>query len=147
MTLTREAKTLTLDGGLAVFEAAIAGAERIGQPMCIAVVDAGGNLLAFGRMDGARGLSVTSSINKARTAALSGDPTGSATADVEMQVMTTASAAAALTHRQASAAAASRDAVEIAGSFSRFLDDRFRRPHLPIAPGRAAGSPAAVNFL
>jgi glc operon protein GlcG len=86
MTLTRETKTLTLDGGLAVLAAAIAEAERIGQPMCIAVVDTGGNLLAFGRMDGAKGLSVTSSINKARTAALSGEPTGSATADVEMQV-------------------------------------------------------------
>ena len=54
--------------------------------MCIAVVDTGGNLLAFGRMDGSKGLSVTSSINKARTSALSDTPTGGAHADVEIQV-------------------------------------------------------------
>ena len=54
--------------------------------MCIAVVDSGGNLLAFGRMDGSKGLSVTSSINKARTSALSGGPTGGAHADVEIPV-------------------------------------------------------------
>jgi uncharacterized protein GlcG (DUF336 family) len=54
--------------------------------MCIAVVDLGGNLLAFGRMDGSKALSVISSTNKARTAALSGEPTGGAHADVEIQV-------------------------------------------------------------
>jgi uncharacterized protein GlcG (DUF336 family) len=50
--LVKDARTLTLTGGLAVLNAAIAEAERIGQPMCISVVDTGGNLLAFGRMDG-----------------------------------------------------------------------------------------------
>jgi uncharacterized protein GlcG (DUF336 family) len=86
MTFTRDTRTLTLDGALEVLNAALAEAKRIGQPMCIAIVDAGGNLLAFGRMDGAKGLSVTSSINKARTAALSSEPTGAAAADVEIQV-------------------------------------------------------------
>ena len=74
--LFKDAKTLTLAGGLAVLNAAIAEAERIGQPMCISVVDTGGNLLAFGRMDG----------SKAVTAALSNEPTGGAHADVELQV-------------------------------------------------------------
>lgn len=72
MTDIKETRTLTLEGALKVLNAAIAEATRIAQPMCIAVVDTGGNLLAFGRMDGSKGLSVTSSINKARTSALSG---------------------------------------------------------------------------
>ncbi|WP_206071442.1 heme-binding protein [Antrihabitans stalactiti] len=82
----KEAKTLTLAGGLAVLNAAIAEAERIGQPMCISVVDTGGNLLAFGRMDGSRALSVISTRNKAVSAALDGAPTGGVHADVELQV-------------------------------------------------------------
>lgn len=86
MTDVKATRTLTLAGGLKVLQAAVSAADAMGRPMCIAVVDAGGNLLAFGRMDGAKGLSVTSSINKARTAALSGEPTGGANADVEIQV-------------------------------------------------------------
>ena len=82
----KDARTLTLAGGLAVLSAAIAEAERIGQPMCISVVDTGGNLLAFGRMDGSKALSVISTRNKAVTAALSNEPTGGAHADVELQV-------------------------------------------------------------
>ena len=86
MTLFKDTRTLTLDGGLAVLNAAIAEAKRIGQPMCISVVDTGGNLLAFGRMDGSKALSVISTRNKAVTAALSNEPTGGAHADVEIQV-------------------------------------------------------------
>jgi glc operon protein GlcG len=86
MTDIKDTKTLTFDGALKVLNAAIAEAIQIGQPMCIAVVDSGGNLLAFGRRDGSKGLSVTSSINKARTSALSAVPTGGAHADVEIQV-------------------------------------------------------------
>ena len=82
----KEARTLTLEGGLKVLHAAIEEAKRIGQPMCIAVVDLGGNLLAFGRMDGSKALSVISSTNKAVTAVLSGTPTGGVHADVELQI-------------------------------------------------------------
>ena len=82
----KEARTLTLEGGLKVLHAAIEAAKRIGQPMCIAVVDLGGNLLAFGRMDGSKALSVISSTNKAVTAVLSGAPTGGVHADVELQI-------------------------------------------------------------
>ena len=45
-------------------------------PQCITVVDDGGNLLAFARMDGARVLSIDSSNAKARTAASSRAPSG-----------------------------------------------------------------------
>jgi uncharacterized protein GlcG (DUF336 family) len=86
MTLFKDTRTLTLEGGLAVLNAAIAEARRIGQPMCISVVDSGGNLLAYGRMDGSKALSVTSTRAKAATAALSNEPTGGAHADVELQV-------------------------------------------------------------
>lgn len=86
MQLFKDTRTLTLEGGLAVLNAAIAEAHRIGQPMCISVVDSGGNLLAFGRMDGSKALSVISTKNKATTAALSNEPTGGAHADVELQV-------------------------------------------------------------
>ena len=48
---------LTHAGALAVLEAAIAKATEMQVPQCIAVVDAGGNLLAFARMDGAKVLS------------------------------------------------------------------------------------------
>jgi uncharacterized protein GlcG (DUF336 family) len=34
-----------------IIEAAISKAEEIGQPMCVAVVDYGGNTIAFARMD------------------------------------------------------------------------------------------------
>ncbi|WP_210275573.1 GlcG/HbpS family heme-binding protein [Rhizobium sp. G21] len=81
MTYVKDTKTLTLAGGLAVLQAAIAEAEKIGQPMCISVVDTGGNLLAFGRMDGSKALSVISTRNKAVTSALSNEPTGGAHAD------------------------------------------------------------------
>ena len=53
----------------------IEGAEReatkIGVPMCIAVVDESGNLVAFRRMDGGKILSVGLSQDKAFTAAVS----------------------------------------------------------------------------
>lgn len=82
----KDTRTLALAGAQAVLQTAIAEAERIGAPMCVSVVDAGGNLLAFARMDGSKALSVISSRTKAETAALSGEPTGGANADVELQI-------------------------------------------------------------
>lgn len=81
-----DTRNLTLAGGLKVLQAAIAKAEELARPMCICVVDQGGNTLAFARMDGSKALSVISATNKARTAALSGEPTGGAHADVEIQI-------------------------------------------------------------
>ena len=59
---------LTLADARTIIEAAEKRAEEIGQPMNIAVVDAGGNLIAHVRMDGAWIGSVDISISKAWTA-------------------------------------------------------------------------------
>jgi glc operon protein GlcG len=47
-----------------------------GVPKCIAIVDPGGHLLAFTRIDGAFTQSIDSAIAKARTAASFGAPPG-----------------------------------------------------------------------
>jgi uncharacterized protein GlcG (DUF336 family) len=59
---------LTMDNARSIIEAAIAKAKTIGQPMNIAIVDAGTNLMAFARMDGAWLGSIDIAINKAFTA-------------------------------------------------------------------------------
>jgi uncharacterized protein GlcG (DUF336 family) len=59
---------LTMDKALLGIEAAIEKARKIGQPMNIAIVDAGTNLMAFMRMDGAWLGSIDIAINKAFTA-------------------------------------------------------------------------------
>jgi len=59
---------ITLDEALKLITAARNQAKKIGVPMVIAVVDAGGNLVAQQRMDGALLVSVDISRNKAYTA-------------------------------------------------------------------------------
>lgn len=59
---------MTLAAARRVIEAAERKAVDVGQPMNIAVVDAGGNLVAHVRMDGALIGSVAISIDKAWTA-------------------------------------------------------------------------------
>jgi uncharacterized protein GlcG (DUF336 family) len=44
---------MTMNKAQLIIEAGIAKAKEIGQPMSMAVVDAGTNLQAFARMDGA----------------------------------------------------------------------------------------------
>lgn len=61
-------ETVSLDDARRVIAAGEAKAQEIGQPMNIAVVDAGGNLVAHVRMDGAWIGSIDISINKAFTA-------------------------------------------------------------------------------
>ncbi len=58
-----------------VLAAAVQKAGEIGQPMNIAVMDAGMNLVAFERMDGAWVLSVDIALGKAFTSAGRGLPT------------------------------------------------------------------------
>lgn len=58
---------ITLSEARAIIEAAEKSAASIGQPMNIAVVDGGGNLVAHVRMDGAWIGSIDISINKAWT--------------------------------------------------------------------------------
>ncbi len=59
---------LTMDKAQQIIEAAIDKAKTIGQPMNVAIVDAGANLMAFMRMDGAWLGSIDIAINKAFTA-------------------------------------------------------------------------------
>jgi glc operon protein GlcG len=76
--VTRNHPKLTLEGARAVLAAAERRAEEIRVPMDIAVVDDGGHLLAFERMDGARPSSIAISLVKAQAAALRRAPTGAA---------------------------------------------------------------------
>lgn len=61
-------KDIGLDQANSALEAAIKKAEEIGTTMDIAVVDVGGNLKAFARMDGAWLGSIDIAQKKARTA-------------------------------------------------------------------------------
>ena len=63
------ATTMNLQIALNGMNAAIVSATKLGVKMNIAIVDAGGNLVAFNRMDGAWLGSVDISIKKAKTAA------------------------------------------------------------------------------
>jgi uncharacterized protein GlcG (DUF336 family) len=67
---------ITLDQAMVVVKAAKAQALKQGTLMNIAVVDAGANLTAFIRMDGAFIGSIDISIKKAKTARLFNMPTG-----------------------------------------------------------------------
>ena len=66
--MANEAAGITLREAREVIARAEAKASELGQPMNIAVVDEGGNLLAFARMAGAWLGSIDISINKAFTA-------------------------------------------------------------------------------
>lgn len=68
--------SITLDQAEAAVKAAKAKAVEIGVKMNIAVVDAGANLTAFARMDGAWLGSLDISIKKAKTARFFDMPTG-----------------------------------------------------------------------
>src|SRR6266478_6683916 len=73
---TAEKKTLTLDGAERVIAAAKAKAQELKSPGgVIAVVDAGGNLMALERIDGTFAAGANISIGKARTAVLFKKPT------------------------------------------------------------------------
>src|SRR5580693_5419839 len=76
--ITRNTPKLTLAGAKAILEAAEKRSTETGVPMDIAVVDDGGHLLAFQRMDGAKIGSVEIAMTKALSAALRRQPTGPA---------------------------------------------------------------------
>ena len=77
---------LTYAGAARIVAAAVEKASQTGKPQCIAVVDDGGNLLAFSRMDGAKVLSIESAIRKAATAASSRVPTGGIQGELEFRL-------------------------------------------------------------
>lgn len=66
---------ITLAQADTVMTAARAKAVEIGQPMNIAIVDDGGHLVAFARMDGAIKASIDISTRKARTSVMMNLPT------------------------------------------------------------------------
>ncbi len=76
--VARNTPRLTLAGARAVLGAAEHRAVEIKIPMDIAVVDDGGHLLAFIRMDGSKLGSVEVSITKAHSAAVRRMPSGPA---------------------------------------------------------------------
>lgn len=84
--LTRLSTQLTMDGAHTILHAAIAKAEEMGVPQCIAVVDAGGHTIAFARMDGAKVLSERTATTKARTAASSRVATGGIRVEAEIKL-------------------------------------------------------------
>ena len=71
-----ESKDLSLSQAHAIVAAAVEKAAAINTKMDIAVVDAGGNLKAFVRMDGAWLGSIDIAIKKAKTARYFDMPTG-----------------------------------------------------------------------
>jgi uncharacterized protein GlcG (DUF336 family) len=77
---------LTCEGAMKILQAAIAKANAIGVPQCISVVDTGGHLLAFARMDGAFVQSIDSSLAKAMTAASYSEPTGHLEAGMDLKL-------------------------------------------------------------
>ena len=68
--------TVTTEQSTAILDAAQKQAEAMGVKMNIAVVDAGANLIAFRRMDGAWLGSIDIAITKAKTARYFDMPTG-----------------------------------------------------------------------
>jgi len=78
---------LTLEGAEAVLAAAKGHAARIKVPMNIAVVDDGGHLIAFARMDGAKLSSIDIAVNKAQAAAIRRQATGPARSGDEVSLL------------------------------------------------------------
>lgn len=74
--ISRNNLKLTLAGARAMLAAAEQKAAELSVPQCIAIVDEGGYLLAFSRMDGAKLSSVQVAITKAVSAATRRTPTG-----------------------------------------------------------------------
>ena len=79
-------KILSYKGAQRALDAGIAKARDMKVPQCISVVDAGGHLLAFARMDGAFAMSFDTSLMTAKTAASYGEPTGNILAGVDLKL-------------------------------------------------------------
>ncbi len=73
--MPRTIESLTLADARLMIAAAEAAADALGIPYNVAIVDAGGHLVAFSRQDGALIGSIDLAINKAYTARLFDTPT------------------------------------------------------------------------
>ena len=85
--LTRNNIRLTLEGARAILATAESKAREIKVPQNIAIVDEGGHLLVFVRMDGAKLSSIEVALTKARAAALRRSPTGPSPSHAEPSVL------------------------------------------------------------
>lgn len=85
--LTRDNIRLTLEGARAILAAAESKAREIKVPQNIAIVDEGGHLLVFVRMDGAKLSSIEVALTKALAAALRRSPTGPSPSAAEPSVL------------------------------------------------------------
>ncbi|MBI3935123.1 MAG: heme-binding protein [Acidobacteria bacterium] len=74
--MIRRAPKLTYEGAFSILEAAAAKAKAMKLPICIAIVDDGGHLLAFARIDDAKPSSAIVAVTKATSAALRRAATG-----------------------------------------------------------------------
>jgi len=83
---TAQTLKLTSDGAMKMLQAGMEKARSMGVPQCISIVDSGGHMLAFIRMDGAFSMSLETSLRKARTAAAYGLPTGHIEAGVDIKL-------------------------------------------------------------
>jgi uncharacterized protein GlcG (DUF336 family) len=86
MSDTIDTKILSYEGARKILDAAIEKAKSMNVPQCITVVDAGGHLLAFARMDGAFAMSFDTAYMKAKTAASYGVPTGGIAAGIDLKL-------------------------------------------------------------
>ena len=76
MTFTRPGLKLTHEGVMHALRAGIEKSNALGAPENITIVDEGGNLLGFVRMDGAKTFSTMTSHKKAISAASHRQPSG-----------------------------------------------------------------------
>lgn len=86
MNFTQSTNILTHTAVLTMLEAAVKTAAETGQPQCIVIVDASGELLGEIRMTGAKFLSRKSASSKARTAASIGAETTAIPDSVQLQI-------------------------------------------------------------
>ena len=85
--VTRNNVRLTLEGARAILAAAEKKAREIKVPQNIAIVDEGGHLLLFARMDGVKLSSIEVALTKAMSAALRRAPSGPSPASGEPSVV------------------------------------------------------------
>ena len=84
--VTKPSLKLTHQGAMIALQAAIAKAEELSVPQNITIVDDGGNMLAYIRMDGAKLLSAETSKSKAITAASHRQPTSRLDPKIEVKL-------------------------------------------------------------
>lgn len=86
MAYTISSSRLSYAGAAKMIAAAVAKAEAMGVPQCIAVMDPGGHLIAFARTDGAAGIASGPALRKARVAAERHHPSGALPKEYELGV-------------------------------------------------------------